>query len=201
MGKDQSRVGLEFEFIPEDGTLPYDPNAPRNTVDHLQWVKREDVLETINPDRISLSLLLVNIERDNNVGNIIRSANTFGVKEVLLYGRKKFDRRTSVGAEFFMQFRHIRFIEELSGLKEEFDLVVGLEQTRDSINLREYQWEFDKNILLVVGHEGNGLPEEVLAMCDETLEIEQFGSTRSLNVSVATGIALYDYRVKCSRKG
>lgn len=198
MGKNESRAGIAFEFVPKDGTLPYDPNASRNTVDHLKWIKREDVLESINPNRIPLSLLLVNIERDNNVGNIIRSANTFGVEEILLYGRKKFDRRTSVGAEFFMSFRHIRFIEELNHLREEFDLIVGLEQTKDSMNLRDYSWEYDKKILLVVGHEGLGLPKEVLEMCDQTLEIEQFGTTRSLNVSVAAGIALYDYRLKKS---
>jgi tRNA G18 (ribose-2'-O)-methylase SpoU len=196
MGENKSRAGIAFEFIPEDGTLPYDPNAPRNTVDHLKWVKREDVMETINPDRIKLSLLLVNIERDNNVGNIIRSANTFGVEEILLYGRKKFDRRTSVGAEFFLPFRHIRFIEELDSLKDEFEVMIGLEQTDTSVNLREFEWDWDKKTLLVVGHEGLGLPEEVLEMCDQTLEIEQFGTTRSLNVSVAVGIALYDYRLK-----
>lgn len=196
MGKNQSRAGVAFEFIPEDGTLPYDPNAPRNTVDHLKWIKRKDVLNTINPQRIPFSLLLVNIERDNNIGNIIRSANTFGVEEILIYGRKKFDRRTSVGAEFFLPFRHIRFIEELDLLKDEYEVIIGLEQTDTSVNLREYEWEYDKKTLLIVGHEGLGLPQEVLKICNQTLEIEQFGTTRSLNVSVATGIALYDYRLK-----
>lgn len=180
----------------ENGSPPFDPNAKRNVTDQLAWAKREDILETINPKKIPVSLLLVNIERDNNIGNIIRSANTFGVEEVLIYGRKKFDRRTSVGAEFFMKFRHIRFIEELLPLKEEFDTIIGLEQTDDSLELHSYSWPKDASILIAVGHEGSGLPQEVLSICDATLEIEQYGTTRSLNVSVATGIVLYDYRVK-----
>lgn len=184
----------------EQGTLPYDINAKRNVADQLAWAKREDILETINPNKIPISLLLVNIDRDNNIGNIIRSANTFGVKEVLIYGRKKFDRRTSVGAEFFMQFRHIKFIEDLSELKQEFDLIIGLEQTDNSIELHSYKWPKDKNILISVGNEGRGLPQEILDICDTTLEIEQYGTTRSLNVSVATGIILYDYRVKNNYK-
>jgi tRNA G18 (ribose-2'-O)-methylase SpoU len=186
-----------YTFSPlQEGTLPFDANSKRNVTDQLAWAKREDILETINENKIPISLLLVNIDRDNNIGNIIRSANTFGVKEVLIYGRKKFDRRTSVGAEFFMQFRHIRFIEELELLRQEFDIILGLEQTPDSVELHNYQWPQNVKILIAIGHEGTGLPPEVLSLCDTTLEIEQYGTTRSLNVSVATGIVLYDYRIK-----
>ena len=186
-----------YTFEPlQEGTFPFNTNAKRNITDQLAWAKREDILETINPHKIPISLLLVNIDRDNNIGNIIRSANTFGVEEVLIYGRKKFDRRTSVGAEFFMQFRHIRFIEEITPLRQEFDLILGLEQTENSVELHSYQWPKDKNILITVGNEGKGLPQEILDICDTTLEIEQYGTTRSLNVSVATGVVLYDYRVK-----
>jgi len=193
----KSEKSSYFTFSPdEEGTLPFDTNAKRNVTDQLAWAKREDILETINPHKIPVSLLLVNIDRDNNIGNIIRSANTFGVQEVLIYGRKKFDRRTSVGAEFFMQFRHIRFIEELAPLRQEFDIMLGLEQTPDSVELHGYQWPQNAKILIAIGHEGTGLPPEVLSLCDTTLEIEQYGTTRSLNVSVATGIVLYDYRVK-----
>jgi 23S rRNA (guanosine2251-2'-O)-methyltransferase len=193
----KSEKSSSYTFSPlQERTLPFDANAKRNVTDQLAWAKREDILETINPNKIPVSLLLVNIDRDNNIGNIIRSANTFGVGEVLIYGRKKFDRRTSVGAEFFMQFRHIRFIEEIAPLKQEFDLILGLEQTDSSVELHSYKWPENQNILIAVGNEGKGLPQEILDICDTTLEIEQYGTTRSLNVSVATGIVLYDYRVK-----
>jgi tRNA G18 (ribose-2'-O)-methylase SpoU len=194
MGKNTNRTGVVFGF--EGKTLPYNPNTPRNVVDHLKWTKQDNVLKTIQKDKIPISILLHNIERDNNIGNIIRSATTFGVSEILLYGRKKFDRRTSVGAEFFMQFRHLRFIEELEPLKSEFDCIIGLEQTQNSIDLKEYQWDTSKRYLIIVGHEGQGLTQEALNICHKTIEIEQYGTTRSLNVSVATGILLYDYRLK-----
>lgn len=193
----KSEKSSYFTFSPDErGTLPFDINSKRNVTDQLAWAKREDILKSINPNKIPVSLLLVNIDRDNNIGNIIRSANTFGVEEVLIYGRKKFDRRTSVGAEFFIKFRHIRFIEEIAPLRQEFDLIIGLEQTDNSVELHSYKWPENQNILIAVGNEGKGLPQEILDICDATLEIEQYGTTRSLNVSVATGILLYDYRVK-----
>jgi tRNA G18 (ribose-2'-O)-methylase SpoU len=195
MKKSEKSSSYTFKPLQEE-TLPFDANSKRNVTDQLAWARREDILKTINLHKIPISLLLVNIDRDNNIGNIIRSANTFGVEEVLIYGRKKFDRRTSVGAEFFMQFRHIRFIEEITPLRQEFDLILGLEQTATSIELHSYQWQENQNILIAVGNEGQGLPQEILDICDTTLEIEQYGTTRSLNVSVATGIVLYDYRVK-----
>lgn len=171
------------------------PHTQPNVVDHLKWIKDQEVEQTINPQRIPLSLLLVNIERDNNLGNIIRSANTFGVSEIFIYGRKKFDRRTSVGAEYFMPFRHIYFCQDLDPVLEEFDTVIGLEQTSWSQELHSFQWPSGK-VLLMVGQESIGLSESLTQHCDYTLEIEQYGTTRSLNVSVATGITLYDYRMK-----
>ena len=171
------------------------PHKQPNVVDHLKWIKQHDVEQTINPQKIPVSLLLVNIERDNNLGNIIRSANTFGVSEIFIYGRKKFDRRTSVGAEYFMSFRHITFCQDLDPVLTEFDTVIGLEQTSWSQELHSFSWPGDKT-LLMIGQESIGLDKSLSQKCHYTLEIEQYGTTRSLNVSVATGIALYDYRVK-----
>jgi len=83
--------------------LIIDPNSKRNVVDHLAWMTDEEIITKLDQNKQNLSLLLVNIEYDNNIGNIIRSANAFGVDKVYIYGRKKFDRRGSVGAEFFMR--------------------------------------------------------------------------------------------------
>ena len=72
-----------------------------------------------------------------------------------------------------MKFRHIRFIEEIAPLRQEFDLILGLEQTETSVELHSYQWPENQNILIAVGNEGKGLPQEILDICDTNLEIEQ----------------------------
>jgi 23S rRNA (guanosine2251-2'-O)-methyltransferase len=177
----------------------FDPNIPRNVVDHLKWMETSDIKKQVSSLHKNISLLLVNIDYDINTGTIIRSANNFGVKEVILYGRKKFDRRASVGSEFYMNFRQIEWEEELDAELRRFDCVIGLENNlENTIMLPEFKWEKDKNYLVCVGQEGNGIPKEILDKCEFTLEIPSFGSVRSLNVGVSAAIVMYDYVSKAT---
>jgi tRNA G18 (ribose-2'-O)-methylase SpoU len=181
-------------------TLVYDPNAKRNVVDHLKWLSDEDVITELSKQQNNFSLLLLNIDYDNNTGNIIRSANAFGAREVILYGRKKFDRRASVGVEFYMKFRQVKYLEDLDEIFSSYDTVVALENNVKDIPtslLSDFRWNYNKRTLICIGQEGTGLPQEILQRCHHCLEIQQIGSVRSLNVAVASGIVMYDY---CSKK-
>ena len=171
----------------------FDPNTKRNVVDHLAWMQTDQIKAELETQTNNFGILLLNIDYDNNAGNIIRSANAFGAKEIILYGRKKFDHRASVGVEFYMNFRQIKWVEEVELTLKEYDVVVALENQVDSIPLTTFEWDKSKSYLICVGQEGNGLPQEILEKCDFTLEIPQQGSVRSLNVSVASGICMYDY--------
>jgi tRNA G18 (ribose-2'-O)-methylase SpoU len=141
-------------------------------------------------------VLIVNILYDNNAGNIVRSANAFGVKEIILYGHKKFDRRASVGTEFYSHFRNLKYVEDLKTVFEEYDLVVAVENVKEAEPLESFKWQKDKNTLLVFGQESSGIPQEILSRSHYKIQIEQIGSVRSLNVSVAAGIVMYDYCLK-----
>lgn len=193
--EEEKRAGEELEFK----SLVYDPNKPRNRVDYLKWMTDEETLKYLEERKLNFSVLLVNILYDNNAGNIIRSANAFGAREIILYGHRRFDRRASVGTEFYTRFRHIKFVEDLEPVLSEFDEVVGVDNTPGSIPLSEFQWDKNKNTLMVFGQEGAGLPEEVLEKCSKTVEIVQQGSVRSLNVSVAAGIVMNDYCNKTAK--
>lgn len=186
--------GKKFHFQ----GLVYDPNKKRNVVDHLSWMSSQDIKNYIEGRKNNFSLLLVNIDYDNNTGNIIRSANAFGAKEIILYGRKKYDRRASVGVEFYTQFRQLKFISDIESVFNEFELIVGLENNipKKTVSLPEFEWHKDKHTLICIGQEGSGLPSQVLERCHYCLEIPQVGSVRSLNVSVASGIVMYDYCLK-----
>jgi tRNA G18 (ribose-2'-O)-methylase SpoU len=186
------KVGEKIEYK----NSVFDPNIKRNVVDHLKWLGDLEITEAIDKQKNNFSLLLVNIDYDNNTGNIIRSANAFGAKEVILYGRKKFDRRASVGTEFYSHFRNLRFLEDLDDLFKEFELIVGLENIENSQPISAYQWDNNKNTLICIGQEGNGLPSNIIEKCDVLLEIPMQGSVRSLNVSSAAAICMYDYCLK-----
>lgn len=185
---------MEFEF--KGKTLSFDPNKPRNRPDYLKWMSDEEVKKYLDGRKLNFGVLIANLLYDNNAGNIIRTANAFGAKEIILYGRKKFDRRASVGTEFYMKFKHVKFIEDLDEIFSGYDLAVAAENTEDSTTLNEFEWDVSKKTLLVFGQESDGIPKEVLERCDYKVQIIQFGSVRSLNVSVAAGIVMHDYCLK-----
>ena len=174
-----------------------DRNKPRNVVDHLKWMSTTEINDQLANQSKNFGLLLVNIDYDINTGTIIRAGNVFGAREVILYGRKKFDRRASVGAEFYTKFRQIEWEEELSSVIMDYDVVVALENNLpNTISLSEFHWDKNLKYLICVGQEGAGLPKNILDICQYTLEIPSFGSVRSLNVGVASSIVMYDYVTK-----
>lgn len=177
-----------------------DRNKPRNVVDHLKWMSTAEINVKLISQSKNFGLLLVNIDYDINTGTIIRAGNTFGAREVILYGRKKFDRRASVGAEFYTKFRQIEWEEQLQEVLEDYDVIIALENNLpNTIQLPEFKWDCNLKYLICVGQEADGLPQNILDRCNYTLEIPSFGSVRSLNVGVAASIVMYDYISKTSR--
>ena len=177
-----------------------DRNKPRNVVDHLKWMSTAEINDKLVSQSKNFGLLLVNIDYDINTGTIIRAGNTFGAREVILYGRKKFDRRASVGAEFYTKFRQIEWEEQLQQVLEGYDVIIALENNLpNTVQLPEFKWDPNLKYLICVGQEGDGLPQNILDRCNYTLEIPSFGSVRSLNVGVAASIVMYDYISKISQ--
>lgn len=176
--------------------LAYDQNKQRNVVDYLKWLNAEDTQKYLEEKKLNYGVLIVNVLYDNNAGNIVRSANAFGAREIILYGHRKFDRRASVGAEFYSHFRHIKYVEDVDPLFAEYDVVVAIDNTPGSVPLRDFAWDASKKTLIIFGQESEGIPEYILKKCTATVAIDQRGSVRSLNVAVAAGIVMNDYVTK-----
>lgn len=183
-----------FDF--NSKTLAYDPNKPRNRADYLKWLTDDEVKKYLAEKKLNYGVMIVNVLYDNNAGNIVRSANAFGAGEIFLYGHKQFDRRASVGTEFYEHFRHIKFVEDLDAVFSEYEVVVAVENNTTAVDLAEYAWDRTKKTLIIFGQESGGIPKEILDRVHATVEIKQFGSVRSLNVAVAAGIVLNDYCTK-----
>ena len=181
-----------FEFK----SLSYDPTKPRNVADYLKWMTDSETKKYLDEQRLNFSVLIMNLLFDNNAGNIVRSANAFGANEIILYGHKKFDRRASVGAEFYSHFRHLKYTEDLDELFKEYEMIVAVENVSDAVPLRSFEWNKNKKTLMIFGQESEGIPKEILDKCHAVVTIKQRGSVRSLNVAVAAGIVMNDYGEK-----
>lgn len=138
-----------------------------------------------------------------NVASLFRTAEGAGVSHMYLAGitpapldrfgrlRKDFS-KVSLGSEKIIPYDSVADIEPTLGeLKKEGFCVVGLEQGERSVDYRTFEVGEKRKLALVVGNEVLGLPQNILNLCDSVIDIPMRGRKESLNVTVATGIALY----------
>ncbi len=148
------------------------------------------------------ALVLDNVRSLHNVGAAFRTADAFGIERVVLVGitgtpphREIF--KTALGAENTVDWVHFPAAAEAADyLKQEGYDLIALEQTTGSGNLLAFQPAADQKYAFVFGNEVDGVSDELLARCDQAVEIPQFGTKHSLNVSVCFGIVLYDHLSK-----
>lgn len=163
--------------------------------DEFKGMAPEAIKAALDERRHPFAVCAANIVYDFNIGTLIRSANAFLAREVVVYGRRRFDARGAMGAHRYMD---LVFLENADALDrhvaERGYRVVVFEETKGAVPLQEFAWP--KDPLMVFGQEGPGVPEPLLARADATVCIPQFGSMRSLNVGVASGIAMYDWHQK-----
>jgi len=146
-------------------------------------------------------LILHNIRSVENVGAIFRTADAVGIDKIYLtgytptpldrFGRKRGDlAKSALGAEEYMPWEQKKNIfPQLLKLKREKFQIIGIEQNKESIDYKKVKLQ-SKNAF-IVGAEVTGIPKNVLEKCDIIAEIPMRGKKESLNVSVATGVALF----------
>ncbi len=149
-------------------------------------------------------LILDNIRSVANVGSIFRTADCLGVSRIILvgttptpidrFGRKRKDFiKVSLGAEEFVKWEYIDKIQlTINNFKKEGYKIIALEQDKKSIKLKSLKVKSLEKFALVVGNEVEGISKSFLNKCDEIIEIPMRGQKESMNVSVATGIALFN---------
>ena len=130
---------------------------------------------------------------DFNISTLIRNANAFNVEKVYYLGKKRFDRRGAVGSHHYIDFEHLsNGVSDLTSLKEKYTFVAIDNNIPNTQKLSEFSWnKLEKPPLVFFGEEGVGLTDEVLNLCDYRVEIEQYGSVRSMNVGTSSGLVLY----------
>ena len=163
----------------------------RNLIDEYKGLSNEQVFDALDKKRNALEVAIENVEHDFNIGTIVRSANSFNVAKVHIIGKKKYNRRGAMCTDKYLEIIHHATIEDFLKTQEGRELIAIENNTPRALPLHDKT--FTPNTTLIFGSENNGITSELLEKAHDVRFIESFGSTRSVNVGVAAGIAMYEW--------
>lgn len=162
----------------------------RNVIDTYRNQTVEAIKADLDASRSELEIAIENLTRDFNMGTIVRTANAFNVKKIHIIGRRQWNKRGAMVTDAYMHIVYHATIDDfIEKVKSDGRTIVAMDIVPGAQKLSEYALPL-KSVLLF-GAEGPGISDELLAASDAVVHIEQFGSTRSINVGVAAGIAMY----------
>ena len=162
----------------------------RNVADEFKQLPHEEIVRELDERGSELEIAIENLERDFNMGTIVRTANAFGVRRVHVVGRRQWNKRGAMMTDKYMAIEyHATTADFIRAMRHDKRVVVAVENNVVSVPLGTASLPL--HCVLVFGSEGNGISTELLASAATTVRIEQFGSTRSVNVGVAAGVAMY----------
>ncbi len=160
-------------------------------------------------EKIPIVIVLDNIRSQHNIGSVFRTADAFRLEAIYLCGitatpPHREIHKTALGATETVDWKYFDSTEEaIKNLKDAAGLpgrqgyrIIAVEQANGSTLLQDFYPESDQKLAIIFGNEVNGIAEEVLRLADTCLEIPQFGTKHSLNISVAVGIVIWDFFCK-----
>jgi len=184
---------------PWAGPLPDDPRYDpellatgdrRNVVDRYRYWRLDAIVADLDRRRHDFHVAIENWQHDLNIGTVVRNANAFLAAEVHVVGRRRWNRR---GAMVTDRYQHVRYHETVADLvswahRAELP-VVGIDNLPGAHPLESVR--LPRRCVLLFGQEGPGLSGAARDACDRVYSIAQYGSTRSINAGVASGIAMH----------
>lgn len=173
----------------------YDPELlrdgdTRNVVDAYRYWTREAIIADIDARRHPLHIAIENFGNDANIGAVVRTANAFAVDTVHIVGRRRWNRRGAMVTDRYQRLHHHDTTAALLDFAAAAALrVVAVDNVPGSVRLEETV--LPRDCLLIFGQEGPGITAQARAGAEVIVSVAQFGSTRSINASVAAGIAMH----------
>ena len=158
--------------------------------------------EFIDSEKIPLIIVLDNIRSLNNIGSVFRTADAFLIKKIYLCGitatpPHKDIQKTALGATESVAWEYIdNTLDLISKLQSEGVIVASVEQAEESIPLNDFAIQSKTTYAVVFGNEVKGVSQEVVSASNVVIEIPQYGTKHSLNISVSVGIILWDLHCK-----
>lgn len=165
----------------------------------MEQLQRPDVETFKKQEKTPIVLVLDNVRSMHNVGSAFRTADGFAIEKIYLCGitgtppHREIE-KTALGATQSIAWEYAKDTKDaLQKLKDEQFKILAIEQAADSVLLNDFKQDSEQKYALVFGNEVHGVDEEVMKMVDACIEIPQFGTKHSFNVSVTIGIVLWDF--------
>lgn len=195
---------VEVGVGPWEGQWPegeqYDPalleaGDQRNVVDRYRYWSMEAIRADLDLRRHPFHVAIENWEHDFNIGTVVRNANAFNAGAVHIVGRRRWNRRGAMVTDRYLEVVHHADPESLDAYCEEHALaLVGVDNLDGAVAIESCR--LPKASMLVFGQEGPGLSSLIRERCALVCSITQYGSTRSINAGVASGIAMFWWAVQ-----
>jgi len=191
----ERKIGVPPHPLPWPEDERFDPELlefgdKRNVLDKYRYWKNEAIKADLNTKNHPLHIAIENWQHDFNIGTIVRSANAFNVEAIHIIGRRRWNRRGAMVTDKYVNIIHHSsisdFMESVADRK-----LIAVDITSGATPLSKAN--LPEKSVLIFGGEGPGLSEEILKVVDDLVFIEQFGSTRSINVGVAAGIIMHKW--------
>lgn len=167
---------------------------------------RLDVRQFKAADKTPIIIVLDNIRSLNNIGSVFRTADAFLVEKIYLCGitaqpPHKDIHKTALGATESVAWEYAESTSDvLQILKKEKVKIIAIEQAENAIFLNDFKTSSNQKYALIFGNEVKGVSQEVVSASDVIVEIPQYGTKHSLNISVSVGVVVWDFWAKLNRK-
>ncbi|HEY5155827.1 MAG TPA: RNA methyltransferase [Acidimicrobiales bacterium] len=180
---------------PDDPRLDVDllrEGDRRNVTDRYRYWSNAAIVADLDTRRHPFHVAIENWNHDMNIGTVVRNANAFAAAEVHIVGRRKWNRRGAMVTDRYQHIRHHPTIDDLVTWAAEEDLpLVGIDNLPGSVPIETV--DLPQRCVLLLGQEGPGLSAVARAAVGMVCSISQYGSTRSINAGVASGIAMHTW--------
>jgi tRNA G18 (ribose-2'-O)-methylase SpoU len=186
---------------PHPGPWPDDPRYDRellasgdrrNVADRYRYWSVAAIVADLDAHRHPFHVAIENWQHDLNIGTVVRNANAFLAAAVHIVGRRRWNRRGAMVTDRYQHIEHHPTAEDLVAWCEQRELpLIGVDNLPGSVPIDSAA--LPRACVLLFGQEGPGLSEAARAAVSSVVSIRQFGSTRSINAGVASGIAMHEW--------
>lgn len=159
---------------------------------------RKTVTEFKESKKTPLIIILDNIRSLNNIGSVFRTADAFLIKKIYLCGitatpPHKDIQKTALGATDTVDWEYTEnTIDLVTKLRGKNIKIIAIEQAENATMLHNFNPESDQTYAIIFGNEVKGVQQEIVSASDSVIEIPQYGSKHSLNISVSAGVVMWD---------
>lgn len=164
----------------------------------MEELDRLTISQFKESEKVPVVIVLDNIRSQHNIGSIFRTADAFRIQCIHLCGitatpPNREIQKTALGATESVEWKYFpSTLDSINELKNAGYEIIAIEQAEGSINIKEFESNKYKRIGIIFGNEINGVDDSIMEIIDQCIEIPQYGTKHSLNVSVAAGITIWE---------